>query len=262
MPLLANSKIFFIGSNNILFCEEGVVITNSEIKFNGNNSLIYLSKNRHKYYLSVSINHNSVLYMGRDNYLNGVLHIILSERKHFFVGSGCLFSFGIWVRNADPHLVYSCKSCKRINHTKSIYIGDHVWIGQSAFILKGTEIDSGSIVGAMSVVSGKKIGNNSTWVGNPVKKIADMVFWDGSCVHLFDENMTDMSLDYNNYVKHDDTKSADSHTYSYNPDEEIAYHDIDVILEGDNVIKKLDYLISLSSNVSKNRFVHSDLDNK
>ena len=68
------------------------------------------------------------------------MNVILSEQKHLFIGNDCLLSFGIWVRNADPHLIYDVESHKRVNPTKSIYIGDHVWIGQSAMILKGRKV--------------------------------------------------------------------------------------------------------------------------
>ena len=155
-PLLYNTTIRFVGCNNIIFCEEDVVIENSSITFDGNNALVYLGRSIHKYHLSLSLNHNSVFHIGKNNYINGNMHVILSERKHIFIGNQCLFSLGIWMRNADPHLIYSCDSGQRLNSTRSIYIGDHVWIGQSVFILKGTEIDSGSIIGAMSVIAGKK----------------------------------------------------------------------------------------------------------
>lgn len=80
----------------------------------------------------------------------------MSEHKHCFIGDNCMFSFDILIRNSDHHLIYDCENNKRINPTKSVFIGDHVWIGQLVNILKGTRIDSGSIVGASSVVAGKK----------------------------------------------------------------------------------------------------------
>ena len=61
--------------------------------------------------------------------------------------------------------------------SKSIVIGDHVWIGQNSLILKGTYVGSGAIIGANSVVSGKKIGSNSIWAGNPVKELRKGIYW-------------------------------------------------------------------------------------
>lgn len=132
----------------------------------------------------MSIFNNSTLYIGDDAYFNGTLNIILSEEKNFFVGNGCLFSFGIWVRTADPHLIYDAETKVRINPSKSILIGDHVWIGQSAMLLKGCHIASGCILGAASIMS-KATGNNQVWAGNPAKKVKKNIFWSSESVHNF-----------------------------------------------------------------------------
>ncbi len=104
--------------------------------------------------------------MGKDAYINGKMTVVLSEHKHCFIGDDCMVSYGVIVRNADPHLIYDCESKRRKNKTKSVYIGDHVWIGQNSLILKGTCIDSGSIIGANAVVAGKIISNNCAWGGS------------------------------------------------------------------------------------------------
>ena len=88
-------------------------------------------------------------------YFNDVVNVILSESKNVVVGNGCLFSIGNWLRVADPHLIYNADTMKRINFSKSIYIGDHVWIGQNSLVLKGTQIGSGSIVAAGSLTTKK-----------------------------------------------------------------------------------------------------------
>ncbi len=259
LPSLHNTLIHFYGKNNILYCEEGVVIEDSDIKFKGDNALVYLGRNRHKYLLSLTMNHNNVFHMGRDNYINGDIHVVLSEEKHFFAGDDGLYSFGVWARNADPHLIYSCETGQRINPTKSIYIGDHVWIGQSVFLLKGTQIDSGSIIGAMAVVSGKKIGHNSSWAGNPVRKVSDSVFWDGVCVHLWKEAETEKSRRYEDYIA-GSSQSADAYIYRYDPSQVISFDELDRMFDGGRPLEKLEYLQSLAAENRKNRFVHLTTD--
>lgn len=98
-----------------------------------------------------AITHNNV-FLGVDNYFNERIVIIASECKHILIGGGCLFSFGVVIRNADAHLIYDINTHSRINATQSIYIGDHVWIGQNALLLKGTTIGSGSILGAGQLI--------------------------------------------------------------------------------------------------------------
>ena len=251
-PRIENSRITFRGKNNILFCEQGVALKNSMISFNGDNAVAYLSRNRHNYMLELSVNSGNVFYMGPDNYMNGILHVILSERKHVFIGREGVFSFGIWIRNADPHLIYSCENGHRRNNTKSIYLGDHIWVGQSAMILKGTEIDSGSIVGAMSVVTGKRIGHNSSWAGNPARKISDSIFWDEDCVHNWDLEKTRKSQVYASYKETD----PERYIYEYDSDQTIPFRELDEAFDLNSPEKNVEYLKALAESNCKNRFVH------
>jgi len=108
--------------------------------------------------------------------MNGKLNIVVSEQKNIFIGDGCLFSFDIWIRTGDAHLIYDSNLKSRINFSGSIYIGDHVWIGQHVFILKETKIGSGSVIGSMSIIPGKILESNASYAGNPVKKIKSNIF--------------------------------------------------------------------------------------
>lgn len=244
-PEMDNSTITFSGKYNILYCEENVRLVDSKITFSGDNSVVFLSQNKHDYYLNVGIYNNSICYFGKNNYINGQLGIILSEQKHFFVGNDGLFSFDCWVRTADPHIVYSSETGKRINASKSVFLGDHVWIGQHAILLKGTTIGSGSIVGAMALVAGKTIGSNTSYGGNPAKKLAGNVFFTRDVVHT--------------YVKKDTKKhavfSGDDYIYRYSESETISFKQIEKkIAQCASAEERLKYLRELGKNPAKNRF--------
>lgn len=189
-PALRSSKITFNGKNNLLYCESGVSLASCNITFKGDNGLLMLGRDKHGYIMDLSINNNCTAVFGRDVYFNGTLHAILSEECTLIVGSTCLLSFGIWIRTADPHLIYDTNTHQRLNYSKNIILGDHVWIGQNAFVLKGTTVGSGSIVGAMSVLSGKTVPSNTVWAGNPAKCVRENVFWDGKCVHTWTKKKT------------------------------------------------------------------------
>ncbi len=257
-PKISNSKIVFNGKNNILFCEPGVVLENSSLTFNGDNSLIYLGKCRVSYNLTIKIHNDSVFSIGPNSSTAGKLKAYLSEQRHCFIGTDCMFAYDICIRNSDPHLIYDCETKSRINPTKSVLIGDHVWVGQDSLILKGSRIDSGSIVGGKSVVTSKHIHANSAWAGNPARKVKENVFWDRACVHAWDQDITDHSWDYNDYISYCGfDMDPESFIYQYSSEEEISFEDIDRELSiRDSAQSKLEYLQKLYSNKVKNRFVH------
>ena len=249
--VLNNSEIKFCGKGNILFCGKNVKLVNSQLKFNGDGCIIYLSSNSHSYMLDVTVYKDSVFFMGKNNYMNGALHAVLSERKNTIIGNDNLFSFDIWLRTADPHLVYSAETNKRVNPSKSVFIGDHCWLGQSAMLLKGSRLGSGSIIGAMALCSGKEMPSNTIWGGNPAKQIGSNIFWSRDSVHMWDE-----------------AKTAENETFKGKPfvykesKNTVKYSDIDASLEGRKAEEKLEYLNALDENGDRNRFYIKPSNNK
>ena len=198
----SDSHIDFKGKNNILFVEPGVKLQNSEIVFYGDNSLIYLSSSLKEYQIKISIYNDSTIFFGHNNYFNGYLTLIVSERQNVLLGNDCLFSFGIWMRTSDVHLIYDVKTGNRTNMSKSIFIGDHVWLGQNSLLLKGSRIGSGSIVAANCVVPGKTVQSNSIYAGNPARKIKSDIYFKSNSAHAYDKLKTTQSMndDYRGYI--------------------------------------------------------------
>ena len=217
IPKMNNSKIIFKGKDNILYIEEGVTLENSTIIFNGSNSIVYLSKSKQVYYLDASVNNNSVLYIGKENYFNGVIHLIASDQKNIIIGDNGMFSFNIHVRVSDGHAIYDTENHTLINRAKSIYIGDHCWIGFGSVILKGSKIGSGSIIGASSVVSNKKLCSNASFAGNPVRMISKNIFFTKESTKNYQD--VDVKLhkyyDQNDFIYHNTHARAHTHTHTH-----------------------------------------------
>lgn len=72
------------------------------------------------------------------------------------LGDECLLSNGISIYSTDFHCIYSkTDSGVIINRNKDVCINNHVWVGVGTQILKGSVIETGSVVGAASLVAGK-----------------------------------------------------------------------------------------------------------
>lgn len=184
------SSITFKGKGNIFFAEDGVTLQDCNITFGGYNALIYLSKNDNPYRLAIAIYRDAVGYFGKDGLFGGRLNIVLSERQSLIVGNDALFSFGIWIKSAAPQPFYDVDSHERINPSQSVYIGDHVWVGQDAMLQQGTEVGSGALIAPKTVTFGDRIPSNSMWGGNPAQHMKDGVFFTRDYVHNWDERKT------------------------------------------------------------------------
>ena len=195
--------------------------------------------------IDTSLGNDSVLYIGKNVYTNKCVHIYATERENIIIGNECLLSYDVTFRTADPHLIYDCISKNRINFSNSILIGDHVWIGQEALILKKTTIHSGSIIGGKAVISNKNILSNTMWAGNPARKIKDNVFFVSDATHDFTQN------DINNYINYPNDD------YIYQGNQNDSFLSINNLLkeQADNTNEKLLVLKKeIINNNDKNRF--------
>jgi maltose acetyltransferase len=87
-----------------------------------------------------------------------------------------MLSYDIEIRNTDSHKIYDKDTNKRINEGKSVNIGNHVWLGMRAVILKGVNIGNNSIVAGGSIVT-KDVKANTIVSGSPARQIKENVYW-------------------------------------------------------------------------------------
>ena len=84
--------------------------------------------------------------------------------------------YDIFVRTSDFHSITDEKG-ERVNQSQDIIIGNHVWIGQGAYLLKGTIIPDNCIVGARALVSKPFRDTQSIIAGIPAKVVKENVHW-------------------------------------------------------------------------------------
>lgn len=104
--------------------------------------------------------------IGRGVTSNGVN--IMGGGGNLSIGDDCMFADSISIHLGDNHGVVDVATGELVNSGASdVEIGDHVWIGAGARILKNARIGKGSIVAASSVVVGKVYPSCSLIAGAP-----------------------------------------------------------------------------------------------
>src|SRR5215470_8416255 len=127
---------------------------------------------------SFSIGQNGQCTIGDFTLLNGAL--IMAEEK-ISIGSHCLISWNVGIADSDFHPLqpaqrlidahalapfYKDRPARPKLETRPVKIGNNVWIGMHAIILKGVAIGENSVVAAGAVVT-KSVPANTVVAGNP-----------------------------------------------------------------------------------------------
>lgn len=124
--------------------------------------------------------HACSLFVGREGKLLigknvGMSSTAIVCHEKIQIGDNVNFGGNVVIYDTDFH---SLNSQDRLNSlsdlsgtkTKSIQIGNNVFVGAHSTILKGVSIGDNSIIGACSVVT-KNIPKNEIWAGNPARFI-------------------------------------------------------------------------------------------
>lgn len=88
------------------------------------------------------------------------------------IGKGATIARDVVIRDYDGHTI----ELPDYQIAKPINIGENVWIGNRAMILKGVNIGDGAIVGAGSIVT-KDVPAGAIVVGNPARVVKEGVIW-------------------------------------------------------------------------------------
>ena len=103
-------------------------------------------------------------------------NFFLDYRSKISIGNNCMFSGDVWVRSGDAHAITD-KNENIIISPSHIEIGDNVWIGLKAMLLKKAGLPGGSIVGSGAVVTKQFTAGNCVIAGNPAKIVKENIYW-------------------------------------------------------------------------------------
>lgn len=115
------------------------------------------------------VTHSGHLTLG-GGFINEGVTITCASEMH--IGKGANIAREAVIRDYDGHYI------EDVNYrtAKPVWIGDNVWIGYRAMILKGVTIGNGAIIAANAVVT-KDVPANAIAAGNPARVIRENINW-------------------------------------------------------------------------------------
>ncbi|WP_294819438.1 acyltransferase [uncultured Flavobacterium sp.] len=110
---------------------------------------------------------NAEITIGKNCRINGAY---IHAQKGIRIGDNCVIASGVNILDSNGHELYSADRTVGRDKPEEIILGDNIWIGLNAIILKGTTIGKNSVVSAGSIVKGS-FPENSLIAGNPAKVV-------------------------------------------------------------------------------------------
>lgn len=117
----------------------------------------------------IRVFNNAKLTLG-SGYINGFSQIVCA--KNIEIGNDVAIAREVVIRDTDAHDILDGKHQK----VKPVKIGNHVWIGAKAMIMKGVTIGDGAIIAAGAIVT-KDVPEKCIVAGIPAKIIKENVTW-------------------------------------------------------------------------------------
>lgn len=174
-----NISILFRGSNNRLIVSAEAKIGFLRIDFDCDNGTFEVGSSKGGGLIRVNarVGQDARVTIGSNVTMTSNAYISSLEGSTVEVGRDVMFATGIQVRADDAHPIFDVRTGSRVNVTKDISIGSHVWLGNGVSVLGGADIGDGSVIGLGSMVN-RRLPNNVIAAGTPAKVVRKHIAWE------------------------------------------------------------------------------------
>ena len=175
--LLKGVNIRISGTGNTVIVEDFSTLNNTAIYIHGNNNIITIGPWCTLINAELCIEDDgNRINLGEHTKILGKTHLAAMEGTAIMIGADCLFSSDVHFRTGDSHSILDMQG-RRINDSRDIVLGDHVWVGTKSTCLKGARVASHSIIGACALVTGVFQDPHCALAGVPAKVVKTGVDW-------------------------------------------------------------------------------------
>lgn len=175
--LLKRVNIHFGGRGNRVIIDDFTRLTDVNLYIYGDNNTVHIGP--WSYIAKTTFcteNSGNTITIGRHAMVIGPNELAAIEGTNITIGGDAMISSEVHFRTGDSHSVLDMEG-HRINASRDITLGEHVWIGNRAMVLKGAVVPDHCIVGACALVSGAFEEPHCVIAGVPAKIVKRGVDW-------------------------------------------------------------------------------------
>ena len=99
-------------------------------------------------------------------------HSFLFASDSIEIGDDCLIAPFVYLVDSDHEIARDQLINQQQNSVAPVKVGNDVWIGTGAKVLKGVTIEDGAVIAAGAIVT-DRVGAYEIWGGIPAKKISE-----------------------------------------------------------------------------------------
>ncbi len=174
-------KIEVFGKNNEIIILNGHPKSNVSLLVHGDNNKVFITTDEEIKLTGIigladGLAKNCLFQVGDKTSINGLHFVLMDNNSKIMIGDSCVFSFQIEMWVSDTHTILDAEK-NIINMGKEIIVGNHVWVGKEAKILKNSIIPGGGVVGMGSVVAKKFTIPNAIIAGVPAQVVKENISW-------------------------------------------------------------------------------------
>lgn len=175
---------YVAGHHNRIEIADAAIPSRIQLRIHGHGNRVIVGKASEIKGLGIAIGnhlpaHDTAVEIGEEFTIEvGGRFFLYNSGNRLAIGSRCMFSNGVTVRCGEsPHLIFDRASGAYLDVSDGVAIGNHVWVGEGAYITKAVSIGDESIVGAHAVVTKRFADTHVVIAGNPARIVRQGVQW-------------------------------------------------------------------------------------